>query len=145
MVRSFKLKIELVPENAWRKSLYRTLKRKDWLKIKDILFSKEGKKCWICKDKKKTLEAHETWRYDYKKKKQILKEVHHLCHTCHQLKHIGFWGVDEYMIKHFCKVNKCKKEDFDRHKKNAWKLWNKRNGVKWKQDFSLLSSFNKKI
>ncbi|GEM_PF-922647 len=41
----------------------------------------------------------------------------------------------EDITKHFCEVNKCTEIDFQKHKDEAFKIWNERTKHQWKQDF----------
>ncbi|MCL0052037.1 hypothetical protein M1M92_00875 [Peptococcaceae bacterium] len=66
----FKLTIEPVPATLWFSSLCQIYKERNqqnkWRKIKEKLFEKEGRKCWICGAENVRLEAHEFWEYDDK-------------------------------------------------------------------------------
>jgi len=147
--QKFKLTIELVPATIWFSSLYRLMSEKSWRKLKEEVYKKEGRKCWICGSTKGPFELHEFWEYDDKKHVQKLIGIHHLCRLCHMIKHFGLWehtskgkeklrkmGLSrEDLVRHFCKVNDCSKEDFLRHEKEAFELWRKRSLFDWKQDF----------
>ena len=152
MASRFKLTIELVPETAWHSSLYRYYKDRGqlekWRKLKEDLFKKEGRKCWICGKEGTRLEAHEFWEYDDVNHVQRLVAIHHLCSLCHKIKHIGFWcytdrgsaqleleGLTrEDLIEHFCEVNNCTKDEFEEHEKEVFETWSKRSSHEWKQD-----------
>ena len=140
--KKFKLTIELVPLTVWYSSLYKYYKNNNqmikWSKIKGDLFKNEGRKCWICGDENERLEAHEFWEYKEEKGKHIqrLLGIHHLCFLCHKIKHIGFAGTEnglkdlhsrgytfEDLIKHFCKINNCSREDFRKHHSDVFKTW----------------------
>jgi 5-methylcytosine-specific restriction endonuclease McrA len=151
--KKLKLDIELVPSTVWFSSVYDLLKEQnrmgEWHKIKEELFSKEGNQCWICGNSDKQLQAHEFWEYDDANHIQKLEAMHHLCTSCHRIKHIGFWlhtkdglrklkasGLTkEDLIDHFCKVNGCPVKDFRAHEEQAFTLWRERSRYKWKQDF----------
>lgn len=70
-------------------SLYSTLKSMGklslWRKIKEGLFKKEERKCWICGAEKTQLNAHEFWEY-YPGGKSLIG-IHHICRKCHMLQH----------------------------------------------------------
>jgi hypothetical protein len=98
--------------------------------LKGDLFKNEGKRCWICGDENNRLEVHEFWKYNKENGEHIqrLLGIHHLCFLCHKIKHIGFARTEnglkglqsrgypfEDLIKHFCKVNNCSREDFEKH------------------------------
>jgi len=149
----FKLTIELVPSTVWFESIYQIYKRSHqenkWRKIKKEIFEKEGRKCWICGAENTRLEAHEFWEYDDKNHIQKLVAIHHLCSMCHKIKHIGFWCYTENgirqleraglsredLINHFCRVNNCSRENFEKHERKAFKIWRERSKYEWKQDF----------
>lgn len=150
---SLKLEIELVPSTAWHESIYqictKNKKLKVWQEFKEKLFLEEGRKCYICGQDNIKFEAHEFWNYDGINHIQKLIAIHHLCHLCHKIKHTGLWFETDYglenlkkqnlttedLIDHFCKVNKCTKEDFLKHKIESFKLFNERSKYNWIQDF----------
>lgn len=155
MSQKFRLMIELVPSTVWFSSVYQLCRERNqlgkWKEIKKEIFDKEGKRCWICGDKNARLEAHEFWKYDEEDYVQKLVAIHHLCNMCHKIKHIGFWcytedgrqklvkeGLNrEDLIDHFCRVNCCSREEFDKHEKESFELWEKRSKHEWKQDFGI--------
>jgi len=38
------------------------------------------------------------------------------------------------VINHFCKVNNCTREEFEKHKEKAFRKWKERGRYKWKID-----------
>ncbi|NPU99970.1 MAG: hypothetical protein HPY53_01195 [Brevinematales bacterium] len=154
-----KLTIDLVPETAHFKSLYRYYQNKSelvkWKHLKERLFREEGHKCWICGKGGEgvkippKLDAHEFWNYRPDGVQELVA-VHHICDLCHRIKHIGLWtridyGIEEMekigltknrLIEHFCKVNGCTAEDFNRHEEESFELYEKRSEIEWVQDFS---------
>jgi len=72
---------------------------------------------------------------------------------CHRVKHIGFWAHSsegkrilmsiglskEDLANHFCEVNGCAMDDFIKHEEQAFKIWNERSKIEWKQDFGKYS------
>ena len=157
----FKLKIDLVPSTVWNDSVHQILKNKNklnkWKAIKKEIFEKEGKKCFICKQKSHRYEAHEFWDYNDENHIQTLISIHHLCAMCHRVKHIGFWAYSnegirilhsigltkDDLITHFCKVNECSVQDFIMHEEKSFRTWNERNKFEWKQDFGKYSKYLK--
>ena len=152
-----KLEIELVPSTVWFSSLYRLLPKNEWYRLKDKIYAEEGRKCYICGSEQGRFSLHEFWEYDDDKHIQRLSELHHLCNLCHKIKHIGFWchtadgksklkqeGLDrEDLIKHFCRVNNCAKEEFLIHEDKAFEVWRERSKYQWKQDFGKYEEFIK--
>jgi len=120
-----------------------------WNRIKREIYAKEGCKCYICGTTEGRFSAHEFWEYDDEAHVQRLVAVHHLCNLCHKIKHIGFWchtvegrtklrqeGLDrEDLIKHFCSLNNCAREEFLKHEEEAFDVWRERSEHQWKQDF----------
>ncbi len=150
--KKLELTIELVPGTAWFQSLYNLYvdsgQSAKWRKIKEELFIKEGRQCFICGEKDTRLEAHEFWYYDNKNNIQKLMSIHHLCSMCHKIKHFGFWcytvegekllkqsGLTrEDLVKHFCEVNSCTDETFEEHWIESYTTWEKRSEHEWVQD-----------
>ena len=154
-MKKFKLEIELVPSSVWFSSLYQLLPRSMWYRIKQRLYAEEGRECHICGSKEGRLSAHEFWKYDDKEHIQRLVAIHHLCNLCHKIKHIGFWcytakgkanlkreGLNrEDLMKHFCTVNDCTREDFLEHEEKAFDVWAERSKHQWKQDFGEFAKY----
>jgi hypothetical protein len=158
-----KLTIELVPSTVWNSSLYSFFKNTNqeeiWREIKKKLFEKEKRKCWICGNSNRRLEAHEFWNYDDVNKIQKLENIHHLCDLCHKVKHIGRWLFTydgekdlkkqkmkkEDIIRHFCKVNNCSNEDLDKYLIEVFKIHSKRSKFDWQQDFGIYNDKIRKI
>jgi hypothetical protein len=149
ILMELKLVMEIVPSQLHYKNPRTLMGDIKWRELKNSIFAKEGRKCWICSSPIQ-LELHEFFDYDERKKIQKLKAFHHLCKKCHIIKHPGFWfmtpkGRSELIklnlskgdiINHFCKVNGCSKEGYEKHEKESWDIFHKRNKIKWKQDFS---------
>lgn len=148
-----KLTIELVPSSVWRSSLYQLLPRNVWHKIKQEIYTKEGRKCYICGSTEGRFSAHEFWEYDDRDHIQRLVAIHHLCDLCHKIKHIGFWchtaeGRDklekgglsrEDLMEHFGRTNNCTRQEFLEQEKKAFDMWRERSTHEWKQDFGEFS------
>jgi hypothetical protein len=129
----------------------------EWRRLKEEVYAKEGRKCYICGSKEQPFSLHEFWEYNDEKHIQRLSAVHHLCNLCHKIKHIGFWchtadgrmklkqegfNCDDLII-HFCTVNNCTIQDFLAHENKAFDMWKERSKYQWKQDFgSMRRSLN---
>lgn len=146
------LTAELVPSTVWFSSLYRLMSRDAWNSIRDGIIRENGRKCQICGETDGTMNLHEIWEYDDVNYVQKLKGFLLLCRMCHHVKHIGLAGIlaDEgkldynEVIKHFCRVNKCSKKDFEKHVDRAFEIWRERSKHQWKQDFRNYKEFIKK-
>jgi len=155
---NLKLTIDLVPATVWFSSVYQIYKKSgktdEWYRIKNELYRKEGRKCWICGATGR-LEAHEFWQYDDKNHIQKLVAIHHICGLCHKVKHIGFWcytdeGKEQLrqagltrddLIKHFCEVNNCSVKDFLEYEEDMFYVWEERSKYNWKQDFGIYNPY----
>ena len=122
------LTIELVPSTVWYSSLYRLLPREVWDRIRNEIIENNGRKCQICGETEGKMNLHEIWEYNDAEHVQKLEGFVLLCAMCHHIKHIGLAGIlanegkldyDE-VIEHFCKVNKCTKNDFEKQEKKAF-------------------------
>lgn len=147
-----KLTVELVPSTVWYSSLYRLLPREVWDRIRNEIISRNGRKCQVCGKTEGKMNLHEIWGCNDMKHVQKLKGFILLCEMCHHVKHIGLAGILanegklDYndVIEHFCKVNDCTKEDFEKHRTEAFDVWHKRSLYEWKQDFGEYGEFIKK-
>lgn len=142
-----KLSFEIVPETCWYSNLRKKISKKNWDIIRKGIYAKYNHNCGICGVNDR-LNCHEIWDYDDSKYIQYLKGFIALCDMCHHVKHIGFakilanegkldFGI---VVDHFCKVNKCSKEDFERLESEAWKVWEERSKHKWVTDFGEYST-----
>jgi hypothetical protein len=135
--------VELVPSTVWESSLYRLMPREIWNRIRDDFIKENGRKCQICGETTGTMNLHEIWNYDDTKHIQKLEGFILLCKMCHHVKHIGLAGVlaeegkldYNEVIRHFCKVNNCSEKEFEKHREEAFEIWEKRSKFEWKQDF----------
>jgi hypothetical protein len=121
--KELKLTIEMVPEPCWEQNLRNFLGMARWRRIRYDVLYKAGNECQLCGQTEGMLHTHEIWKYDDLNYVQILIGFIALCEMCHYIKHIGFANTQvlagkldmEELIKHFCKVNKCKEETFFKH------------------------------
>jgi len=148
-----KLVIDLLPKPVQNKTLFQRLSRKrsleEWTKIKQELLRREGSRCYICGKETKHLHMHEFWHFDDATQTMRLEGIHHLCDLCQKVKRTDFWFFTPYgkeqlkhldintqdIIKHYCKVNNCSIEEFNRNWRQAVETWQKRNEKEWKLDF----------
>ncbi len=137
-----KLRIELVPQTSWFKSLREYVDSKDWDQVRKRTYAEYGHKCGICKAEGR-LNCHEIWDYSDDKHTQKLVGFIALCDMCHHVKHIGMAGVlatqgkldYQRVVEHFMKVNDCDNAAFDNHMKQVFVQWEIRSSYKWKIDF----------
>ena len=141
-----KLRIELVPKTCWYQSLYRILPKAQWNKIRKETVAKAGNVCEICGASGK-LYCHEIWEYDDKRGIQRLRGFEAVCSLCNLVKHSGlanilaFEGKLDYetVVAHFMKVNNVGREEFEKHRGEAFALWRERSKRGWKTDLGQFS------
>ena len=142
-MKKLKLEMELIPKGQWYKSIYRTISKSKWNKIRLETIKKQKNKCAICDNNQGILYCHEFWEYDDKNNIQQLKGFQAICHACNSVKHFGksksLALQDKFdiegVIQHFMEVNSCTREIFEIHKKESFEKWKKRSNKKWIIDF----------
>ena len=143
----YKLNFELVPDSCWYSNLRTLLRPSAWDVLRKKAYAKNGGKCAICGAKPKRLEAHEQWIYDEENAIQRLGNIIAVCHSCHQVIHIGYTqlkGEEERAIKHFMKVNGCTYAEYRKALGKANEDHARRNRVpEWKLDLTYLEEFLK--
>ena len=145
-----KLELELIPEKQWHKSLANLLPKPVWDSLRREVYQEFGYSCAICGAVNCRVNCHEVWEFDDRKKIQKLVAFKSLCDHCHNIKH---WGRTvalvhqgeyssnylEKLTQHFCEVNQCSVEDFERHKVEAGDTWLRRSKYKYKLDWGKFS------
>jgi ribosomal protein S27AE len=144
-----KLRIELVPEYLWGKNLRSNegLGKWRWDKLRREIIKKNNARCATC-GSTKTLHGHEVWQYREKKTVGVatLLRVEISCINCHDIRH---WGrttelfkagkISEdrfrFLIKHFCKVNRCSQKVFAEHGRRSARASLRRSKKKWRTDW----------
>jgi hypothetical protein len=133
-----KLCIELVPQSLWYLNPRKTMGQTAWDKLRKGVYAEYGRVCGICGAQGR-LNCHERWHYDDEAHVQTLIGFIALCDWCHHIKHIGLAGIlaeegkldYERVVQHFLEVNQCTREEFERHKAEAFKQWHERNRYPW--------------
>lgn len=134
------LTIELIPSSSWNNNLRTFLGKEKWQIIRKKVIETWGEKCAICALVTKKLDCHEVWKFHTHTHTQSLVDIIPLCKNCHAVKHIGLSELQstkgkrdiEKLVRHYLKVNKCTHADFEKDKKEAYKLFEKRSNVSWK-------------
>ena len=140
-MKKYKLTFELVPEECWYSNLRSVLKPEDWDRVRRDTYKRAKGRCVICGESSR-LEAHEQWSYDDEKALQKLENVIALCHSCHEIKHIGrtqLIGREREAMEHFKRVNNCSEMDYHAALAEANEEYFRRNRVEgWTTDISWL-------
>ena len=143
--------IDLIPRGCWFSNVRTSIKGSCWDKLRKLVYERADNKCECCgvKDEKTSLEtrleAHERWFYDDIKKTQKLMRIIALCNLCHLVTHFGRANIinkGEEAKRHFMKVRKFTEEQFEEHKKEAFRLWSERNNDTWELDLTLITDNN---
>lgn len=137
-----KLNFELVPDSCWYSNLRSILSPAQWDMIRKDAYARAGGKCMICGAPTRRLEAHERWEYDENNAVQKLADVVAVCHSCHEVIHIGrtsLLGGEERACAHFMKVNGCTYSEYRKALGEANENHRRRNKIpEWKLDLSWL-------
>ena len=144
-----KLDFELVPDGCWFSNLRTALPKKVWDVVRKDAYARANGKCMICSRKATRLEAHERWSYNEEKGVQKLEDIIAVCHSCHEVIHIGRTGLVgdiDKAIAHFCKVNKCNYSDYIKALGKANEDHRRRNLVsEWCLDLAKLEEYGIKV
>ena len=140
-----RLLIELVPKTAWHENLRSIIPAKEWNKVRTATYAKAGYRCEICGGIGPThpVECHERWEYDDEGHVQKLIGLIALCPLCHLSKHIGLAEVKgrlEEVATHIMKVNGWSRKQYEKHRSEAFKVWEKRSHHKCTVDISCIRS-----
>lgn len=140
-----KLNFELVPDSCWYSNLRSILSPAQWDVVRKDAYARAGGKCMICGATQRRLEAHERWEYDEKACVQKLADVVAVCHSCHEVIHIGrtqLMGGEERACAHFLMVNGCSYAEYRKALGEANETHRRRNQIpEWKLDISYLKKF----
>lgn len=139
------LRVELVPEPCWYANMRKVMPKKAWDALRTQVYADYGNKCAICGARRgpgSWLHCHEQWTYDDARHIQILRGFIALCEWCHHVKHIGLASIlasqgkldYEQVVRHFCAVNACDRDVFDRHVAQAFNQWASRSRFIWTTD-----------
>lgn len=134
-----KLEIEPIPSQNWGISLAHLLPKKVWDSLRREVYELSDYTCSICGSTERQLHCHERWKYNDKRRYQILVGFQCLCRYCHAIKH---WGrtvaVTEdrellsVLVEHFCKVNNCSVGDLDSHREKVSEIVRRRSRYNYK-------------
>ena len=140
-----KLNFELVPDSCWYSNLRSILSPAQWDIVRKDAYARAGGRCSVCGAVSRRLEAHERWEYDEEKCVQKLVDVVALCHSCHEVVHIGrtqLTGGEERASKHFMKVNGCTYAEYRKALGEANGVHRRRNLIpEWRLDITWLERF----
>jgi hypothetical protein len=84
-----RLVIDLVPQPLWGKSLYRTLPRSQWRRLRQWAVDRSENRCEACGQQADRLIGHELWAHDDGHGVQTLTGVQVHWPACDAVAHIG--------------------------------------------------------
>lgn len=149
MTTAFRLCIEPVPEPIWGENLRSrsALGKYRWRKLRATILEQLGPACAIC-GRTENPHGHEVWEYTEKRRLSIAKllRIEIICGKCHAVQH---WGLtsnlflhgsitpDSFrdLIRHACKVNKCKPKEFKAHVGASNIISERRSKLRWRIDW----------
>ena len=120
-----KLRIQSIPISSWGISLASRLPKDKWDKIRREVYRKAGYRCEVCLDGSGTLNCHEQWSFDDRKRIQRLVGFQCVCGLCHDTIHYGRSSQVhnaaylEELMKHWMEVNRKTKKDWEAHLKET--------------------------
>jgi hypothetical protein len=147
---TWKLRVELVPQQMWGMSMSNRLKARVWRELRLGAIAKCADRCDACgigpdERQEQSLHVHEMWSYDDQEGVQTLVKLRPLCATCSACVHIGRAGVVarsgggidvEELREHLAKVNERSRTEVDEHISDAFHQWRARSAVpNWRQDY----------
>jgi hypothetical protein len=143
------LTIDMIPHTSFMNNVRKAVSQESWDIIRRESYNKYNHICGICGVKDVVLECHEIWEFDDFNHVQKLTGVIALCSDCHRVKHFGFaqtladqGKLDiEALIKHFMKVNHCRKVTFNKHLALSINTWEERSKKQWTVDLGECSKY----
>lgn len=138
MNEMYRLTIEMVPQTSWYDNLRKRLPKADWDRLRKKVYAQYNYRCAICQTEGR-LHCHELWLYDDEQHIQRLVGFVALCPLCHFVKHLGFatsmaeeGRLDfERVVRHFMRVNRCSRSDFEARRDEAFQQWHTRSQSPW--------------
>lgn len=148
-MKQLRLTIELIPQTSWFNNLRSLLPYSSWQLLRKRVIKDAHNRCGIC-NASGDLECHETWNFDDISHIQKLTSLLPLCHLCHAVKHFGLsqlrssrGEIDmEILIQHFIKINSCNRQVFNKHKTEAFLLFEERSKYQWRIDIGEAEGIN---
>lgn len=142
---SYKLTIELVPENAWGANLRSELTDSAWDKLRRRVYEAAGHRCEICGGRggRHPVECHERWTYLEAGRTMRLDGLVALCPLCHGAKHYGFSfraGRGERILAHMAEVNGTHVAEMEAYAKEALEGQARRSLMSWTLDLTWLET-----
>lgn len=156
-----RLFVELVPKRAWRRNVRAIVATDTWDALRWHLGATQFRprflsidfpdrpfrakiKCAYCGTEQKSLELHEEWRYDDKKKVQRLVGLKPICSKCHLVKHMGYANVigrRNDALAQLAIVNDWTARQAKEYSDRAFAVWKSRTGTAYALDVNYLARY----
>lgn len=82
---------DMLPSTVWQANLRTMFSEAEWDRLRRFCYQAAGNTCVACGSRGEPhVEAHEAWRFDQARGRQVLVGLLCLCPTCHKAKHLGF-------------------------------------------------------
>jgi hypothetical protein len=137
-----KLEPDMIPRTSFFVNLRSILRPGEWDTVRRAVYFKAGNRCEICGATGR-LECHERWEYNESTGVQKLVALECLCHSCHEVKHMGLArvrGREREAMAHMVCVNNICLATAEQIVDEAFEVWKRRSLMKWKLDVSALES-----
>jgi hypothetical protein len=141
-----RLTVELVPKTSWYNNVRALVDKLSWDRIRRQVYRQANYRCEVCggRGPEHPVECHEVWHYDDRTRIQRLVRMIALCPACHQVKHIGFAGVqgkEAQARAHLARVNGWTLAQTDAYIDEAFLVWAQRSTGPWTLDLEGLRAY----
>lgn len=142
--RKDELYIDLVPKNTTF-SLYHSLSKDDYYRLRDTLLKRVGYTCEICNKNCKdesNIFLCERFSYNENIKVQKLEKIDVLCSKCFATTRLKDKNI---ALQHLRDLLSISKDEAKQIIYDGFEIWKKNSGIEWIQDVSLLTNSGLKI
>lgn len=142
--RKDELYIDLVPKNTMF-SLYHSLSKEDYYRLRDTLLKRAGYVCEICTQDCKNqsnIFLCERFSFSENTKIQKLEKIDVLCTKCFATTRLKDKNI---ALEHLQQVVDISKDEAKHIIYDAFETWKKKSGIQWNLDLSLLTNSGLKI
>jgi hypothetical protein len=139
--------VDLVPSSCWFTNVRSCVNRRDWDRLRHMVYRRAGNKCEACGAERdpaagRWLEAHERWKYHDAMRVQRLARIICLCTFCHEATHFFFTaeirGRRDRALQQLMHVNGWSVDSAEQHVDAAYSDWERRSLTCWSLNLSVL-------
>lgn len=139
--------VDLIPDSCWFTNVRSCVSKRDWDKLRKMLYRRANQKCEICGTERDFesevwLEAHERWSYEPTTQTQRLVRLICLCTPCHEATHFGLAEISghrDQALNQLIAVNSWSRQRAQQHVREAFYEWRRRSAIDWHLDLTLLA------